>query len=54
MKKLRIKEFFKDFDGLRKGTVSESQFRRILDMTNIPLSNEEFKALVDKYREKDE
>lgn len=49
MKKLRIKEFFKDFDGLRKGTVTESQFRRILDMTNIPLNDTEYKALLNKY-----
>lgn len=25
MKKLRIQEFFRDFDSLRKGTVTESQ-----------------------------
>jgi len=53
MKKIRIKEFFKDFDGLRKGTVTESQFRRILDMTNIPLNNTEFDNLIIKYKTPD-
>jgi len=53
MKKLRIKEFFKDFDNLRKGTVTETQFRRILDMTNIPLNNTEFNALLTKYKQPD-
>ena len=53
MKKLRIKEFFKDFDGLRKGTVTETQFRRILDMTGISLSDDEFNALLTKYKQND-
>lgn len=53
MKKLRIKEFFKDFDGLRKGTVSETQFRRVLDMTGIPLKDDEFNALLKKYKQPD-
>jgi len=51
MKKLRIKEFFKDFDNLRKGTVSESQFRRILDMTTIALNDQEFNSLLEKYKQ---
>lgn len=53
MKQLRIKEFFKDYDNLRKGTVSETQFRRVLDITGIPLSNQEFQALLNKYKQKD-
>ena len=51
MKKLRIKEFFKDFDNLRKGTVSETQFRRILDMTTIALNDQEFNSLLNKYKQ---
>jgi hypothetical protein len=51
MKKLRLKEFFKDFDGLRKGTVTETQFRRILDMTGIQLNDDEYGALLTKYKQ---
>ena len=51
MKKLRIKEYFKDFDNLRKGTVSETQFRRILDMTTIALNDLEFNSLLEKYKQ---
>ena len=53
MKKLRITEFFKDFDNLRKGYVSESQFRRVLDQTGVQIRDEEFNLLVQKYKRPD-
>ena len=46
MKQIRIKEFFKDFDGLRKGTVTASQFRRILNIENIVLFDREYNMLL--------
>ena len=50
MKQIRIKEFFKDFDGLKKGTVTETQFRRILHMSGIEVDDEEFGVLVQRYK----
>lgn len=41
MKRIRIKEFFKDFDKLRKGTVSQAQFERILRISGINISEKE-------------
>lgn len=38
-KRVRPKEFFSDFDQLRKGEVSEAQFRRALSMMNFSLSS---------------
>lgn len=34
MKRIRIREFFKDYDNLRKGIVSESQ---VTNCSSIPL-----------------
>lgn len=49
MKRVRITEFFLDFDKLRKGTVSKAQFRRILSMLGFVVTEQEYAALEKKY-----
>eukprot|EP00358_Blepharisma_japonicum_P004636 CAMPEP_0202946538 /NCGR_PEP_ID=MMETSP1395-20130829/9314_1 /ASSEMBLY_ACC=CAM_ASM_000871 /TAXON_ID=5961 /ORGANISM="Blepharisma japonicum, Strain Stock R1072" /LENGTH=475 /DNA_ID=CAMNT_0049647205 /DNA_START=1 /DNA_END=1425 /DNA_ORIENTATION=+ len=44
-RRIRPKEFFTDFDPLRKGEVSEAQFRRALSMMNFPLTSADMSAL---------
>ena len=53
MKRVRIEEFFKDFDKLRKGKVTVPQFKSILSMLNFYLTEEEFQALAYKYESSD-
>lgn len=53
MKRVRIEEFFIDFDKLRKGKVTKNQFMSILSMLNFNLTKEEFKSLTDKYHTND-
>ena len=49
MKRVRIEEFFIDFDKLRKGKVTKPQFMSILSMMNFNLTTEEFTSLAQKY-----
>lgn len=53
MKRVRIEEFFKDFDKLRKGKVTVPQFKSILSMLNFYLTEEEFESLALKYNSDD-
>lgn len=53
MKRVRIEEFFRDFDKLRKGKVTIPQFKSILSMMNYNLTEEEFDSLAEKYRTPD-
>ena len=53
MKRVRIEEFFRDFDKLRKGRVTRNQFKSILSSMNFNLTNDEFKALAKKYETAD-
>jgi len=53
MKRVRIEEFFFDFDKLRRGKVTKTQFESILSMLNFNLTKEEFQSLADKYRTSD-
>lgn len=53
MKRVRVEEFFKDFDKLRKGKVTVPQFKSILSMLNFFLTEDEFDALAQKYRSQD-
>lgn len=53
MKRVRIEEFFRDFDKLRKGRVTRNQFKSILSSMNFTLTNDEFKALALKYETAD-
>ena len=58
MKRIRIREFYKDFDPLRKGLVTESQvfydyscqFARILHIQNIPVTEKEISILLNHYK----
>ena len=53
MKRVRIDEFFRDFDKLRKGRVTRTQFKSILSGMNFSLSDEEFEFLATKYQTTD-
>ena len=43
LKRIRIREFFLDFDGLRKNIVTGLQFKRIMNQLNLNFSDQEFK-----------
>ncbi len=43
-------EFFHDHDKLRKGVVTETQFRRVLWMLKLEFTDLEFSSLVEKYQ----
>lgn len=47
--RIRIAEFFRDFDKLRSGYITEAQFRIGLNMSKITLSNNEFRQLADHF-----
>jgi hypothetical protein len=49
MKRVRIEEFFRDFDKLRKGKVTVPQFRTVLSMLNFVLTEAEFASLAQRY-----
>ena len=53
MKRVRIEEFFHDFDKLRKGKVTKNQFQSILSMLNFRLNQEELNSLSDRYKTDD-
>jgi hypothetical protein len=53
MKRVRIEQFFYDFDKLRKGHVTKSQFSGILSQLNFKLTNQEQEALAQKYETND-
>ena len=53
MKRVRIEEFFYDFDKLRKGKVTKFQFASILSMLNFNLTQGEFDSLSLKYKTPD-
>lgn len=50
MKRVRVEEFFFDFDKLRRGKVTKNQFEQILSMLNFNLTAEEFGSLCTKYK----
>lgn len=43
--RIRLQEFFNDFDTLRKGFCSKAKFRTALDMANLSLRSEEYDLL---------
>ena len=53
MKRVRIEEFFIDFDKLRKGRVTRNQFKGILSSMNFSLTDDEFNSLAAKYKTDD-
>jgi len=50
MKRVRVEEFFIDFDKLRKGHVTKTQFESIMSMLNFNLTAGEYDALYNKYK----
>jgi Ca2+-binding EF-hand superfamily protein len=48
--RIRISEFFRDFDKLRRGFITEAQFRIGLNMSKIVLSGTEFRQLADNFQ----
>lgn len=50
MYKIRIEQFFIDFDRLRKGSVTKDRFRRILSTSGIELEDYQFNLLHQKYQ----
>lgn len=50
MKRVRVEEFFIDFDKLRKGHVTKTQFESIMSMLNFNLTAEEYLSLYEKYK----
>ena len=53
MKRVRVEEFFLDFDKLRRGKVTKPQFEQILSMLNFTLTAGEFDTLAHKYKTDD-
>lgn len=53
MKRVRIEEFFLDFDKLRKGKVTKNQFQSILSMLNFHLTFQELDSLAQRYKTSD-
>ena len=53
MKRVRIEEFFRDFDKLRKGKVTIPQFKSILSVLKFQLTEDEFDSLALKYKTED-
>ena len=47
--RIRISEFFRDFDKLRSGFITKAQFRIGLSMAKITLSGNEFNLLCDHF-----
>lgn len=50
--RLRVEEFFQDFDPLRHGSISRPQFRRCLSLMGQPnLTDEQFEVLAQYYKD---
>lgn len=49
LRRIRIREFFLDYDGLRKNIVTGDQFKRILSTLNIQLTDSEFNEILKIY-----
>jgi hypothetical protein len=50
-KRIRVQEFFKDFDRLRSYSIPRQEFIRGVDNIECPLTPEEFCALADYYQD---
>ena len=53
MKRVRVEEFFLDFDKLRKGHVTKTQFESVLSMLSFNLTAGEYDSLYDRYKTPD-
>ena len=54
MKKIRLHEFLIDIDKLRKGYCSLDQFRRVMELTGVQLSEKHIEMLFKKYGRDDD
>lgn len=50
-RRIRVKEFFFDFDRLRKGTITEDKFRSALSMLNIFMTEQDISELITRYKD---
>lgn len=48
--RIRVREFLRDFDLLRRGSITQTQFRSGLNIAKIPLSDDEFNLLVQEFK----
>ena len=48
--RIRISEFFRDFDRLRSGFITAPQFRIGLNMAKVPISQQEFQQLCTAFK----
>jgi len=48
--RIRIGEFFRDFDKLRTGFITKSQFRIGLNMAKVQISSQEFELLSKEFK----
>merc|ERR1711981_902444 len=48
--RIRVGEFFRDFDKLRSGYITAAQFRIGLNMGKLNISNTEFKMLCEHFK----
>jgi Ca2+-binding EF-hand superfamily protein len=48
-KQIRIKDFFVDFDRLRRGVVTEDKFRTALSNLNMHMKESDISELVTRY-----
>jgi hypothetical protein len=53
MKRVRIEEFFRDFDKLRKGKVTKGQFKTVFSQLNLDLTDFEYNSLFLRYKTDD-
>ena len=45
-RRTRLVEFFQQFDRLHSGVITKNQFRQVLDMGSVRVSEREFQGLV--------
>lgn len=48
--RIRVREFLRDFDELRLGKITRSQFRSGMNIASMPLSDHEFNLLVEEFK----
>jgi hypothetical protein len=48
--RIRVREFLRDFDELRLGKITRTQFRSGMSIAQLPLSDHEFKLLVEAFK----
>lgn len=48
-RRTRLVEFFQQFDRLHSGVITKNQFRQVLDMGSVRVSEREFQGLVSRY-----